>query len=112
MSFASTSTFQGSYSVQYNRKFREVFWRGIGHLTRHERQLLFAVNTGKSDRVGRLLLHSTRSLEELALVESLLDRWPHNLAVHLQFLRRRLGWLQNTAVGQVHRFLLEEVERR
>ncbi|KAI6239640.1 Glutamyl aminopeptidase [Aphelenchoides fujianensis] len=90
------SVLQASYSVQYNRKFREVFWRGLGRLSTHERQLLFAINTGKPDRIARLLLHSVKTVEELDLVETLLDQWPDHL--------------QHTAVPQIHKFLIEDVQ--
>jgi hypothetical protein len=104
------SVLENSYSIQYNRKFREVFWRGIGRLSTHERQVLFAVNTGKSDHIARLLLHSVKTLEELELVIDLLDIWPAHLEINLESIRRKLTWLQETAVGQIHRYLVEEVD--
>lgn len=71
--------------MQYNRKFRELFWTGLAQqLNIHERQVLFAVNTGKSDRMARVLLHSVRSLGELNLVERVvLHQWPDSLRVEM-----------------------------
>jgi hypothetical protein len=72
--------------------------------------MLFAVNTGKPDRIARLLLHSVKTPEELDLVRTLLDTWPAHLQVHLESVARKLKWLKETAVGQIHRFLVEEVD--
>lgn len=72
--------------------------------------MLFAVNTGKPDRIARLLLHSVKTVEELDLVTSLLDTWPAHLRIHLESIRRKLEWLQQTAVSQIHKFLVEEVD--
>uniref|UniRef100_A0A7E4W0V3 Peptidase_M1 domain-containing protein n=1 Tax=Panagrellus redivivus TaxID=6233 RepID=A0A7E4W0V3_PANRE len=99
---------QSSYSIQYNRKFREVFWKGISDLNLHERRLLFAVNTGKSDRIAQLLLHSVRSSEELEAVVQLVPEWPINLQVHIDFVRRKYAWIENTAVKQIQNFLIQE----
>ncbi|KAI6175278.1 Glutamyl aminopeptidase [Aphelenchoides bicaudatus] len=104
------SVLENSYSVQYNRKFREIFWRGIGRLSLHERHMLFAVNTGKPDKIARLLLHSVKTFEELDLVTSLLDTWPAHLKIHLESIRRKLEWLQKAAISQIHKFLIEEVD--
>ncbi|CAD5219017.1 unnamed protein product [Bursaphelenchus okinawaensis] len=104
------SVLQGSYTVQYNKQFREMFWRGISHLSTHERQLLFAVNTGKSDKIGRYLLHATRTLSELDSVESLLPEWPQNLKVHFDYLRRKHKWISDSVASKVHNYLMEEVE--
>uniref|UniRef100_A0A1I7SJ89 IS701 family transposase n=2 Tax=Bursaphelenchus xylophilus TaxID=6326 RepID=A0A1I7SJ89_BURXY len=100
----------GSYTVQYNKQFRDVFWRGISRLSVHERQLLFAVNTGKSDRIGRYLLHATRTLAELETVEALLSEWPQNLKVHFDYLRRKHRWISETVTSKVQNYLIEEVE--
>jgi len=99
---------QGSYSIQYNRKFREVFWKGIASLSLHERQLLFAVNTGKSDRIAQLLLHSVRGSEELEAVVQLLPEWPPTLQVHIDYIRRKFAWIEKTAVRQIQNFLIQE----
>ena len=76
---------KNGYTMQYNRKFRELFWTGLAQqLNIHERQVLFAVNTGKSDRMARVLLHSVRSLGELNLVERVvLHQWPESLRVEM-----------------------------
>lgn len=76
--------------MQYNRKFRELFWTGLAQqLNIHERQVLFAVNTGKSDRMARVLLHSVRSLGELNLVERVvLHQWPDSLRVEMVRMNR------------------------
>ncbi|KAE9553802.1 hypothetical protein FO519_002972 [Halicephalobus sp. NKZ332] len=99
---------QGSYSIQYNRKFREVFWKGIASLSLHERQLLFAVNTGKSDRIAQLLLHSVRGSEELEAVVQLLPEWPSTLQIHIDYIRRKFAWIEKTAVRQIQNFLIQE----
>ncbi|KAI6214217.1 Glutamyl aminopeptidase [Aphelenchoides besseyi] len=104
------SVLQASYSIQYNRKFREVFWRGIGRLSTHERQLLFAVNTGKPDRIAKLLIHAVKTNDELELVENLLDQWPSHLQVHLKAAKRKLLWLQTTAAPQIHKLLIEDIQ--
>lgn len=96
--------------MQYNKKFRQLFWIGVGHLSLHERQLLFAVNTGKSDEIGRYLLHSARTLPELEMIESLLPDWPQNLRMHLDYLKRKMKWTQNIAADQIHQYLVEDVE--
>ncbi|KAI1726189.1 peptidase family m1 domain-containing protein [Ditylenchus destructor] len=97
------SALKGSYSIQYNRKFREIFWRGIANMSINERQILFAVNTGKPDRIARILLHSVRGLDELNQVESLLHQWPDQLRVHFKYLRRKLEWVHGRAREQIHR---------
>jgi hypothetical protein len=76
---------QNGYTIQYNRKFRELFWTGlVQQLNIHERQILFAVNTGKSDWMARMLLHSIRSVAELNLVERIvLHQWPDSLRVQM-----------------------------
>ncbi|KAI1732678.1 peptidase family m1 domain-containing protein [Ditylenchus destructor] len=103
------SALKGSYSIQYNRKFREIFWRGIANMSLNERQLLFAVNTGKPDRIARILLHSVRGLDELNQVESLLHQWPDHLRVHFKYLRRKLEWVHGRAREQIHRFLTKDI---
>uniref|UniRef100_A0AC35ESX2 Aminopeptidase n=1 Tax=Panagrolaimus sp. PS1159 TaxID=55785 RepID=A0AC35ESX2_9BILA len=100
---------QTSYSIQYNRKFRELFWHKLQNsLSLHERQLLFAVNTGKSDRIAQLLLHSVRGTEELEAVVQLIPEWPFNLKIHIDYLRRKYSWIEKTAVQQLQSFLIHE----
>uniref|UniRef100_A0A914Z364 Aminopeptidase n=1 Tax=Panagrolaimus superbus TaxID=310955 RepID=A0A914Z364_9BILA len=100
---------QTSYSIQYNRKFREIFWHKLQHsLSLHERQLLFAVNTGKSDRIAQLLLHSVRGTEELEAVVQLIPEWPFNLKIHIDYLRRKYSWIEKTAIQQLQSFLIQE----
>ena len=74
----------------------------------HERQLLFAVNTGKSDRIAQLLLHSVRGTEELEAVVQLIPEWPINLQIHINYIRRKYSWIEQTAVKQIQNFLIQE----
>lgn len=91
--------------MQYNQKFRQLFWYGIAQLPLHERQLLFAINTGKSDRLGRYLLHAARTLDELAQIETLLPDWPNSFRLHINYLRKKLTWLHTHAVNQIYTFI-------
>nr|CAD2148386.1 unnamed protein product [Meloidogyne enterolobii] len=68
-----SNSLKNSYTLNYNKKFREIFWTLLStQLNIQERQILFAVNTGKSDRMARNLLHSVHSLGELNLIERIL----------------------------------------
>ncbi|KAL3081643.1 hypothetical protein niasHT_033054 [Heterodera trifolii] len=103
-----SSALNSGYTVNYNRKFRELFWTGLTQqLNIHERQVLFAVNTGKSNRMARILLHSIRSLGELNLVERVvLHQWPESLRVELDYLRRKLSWTEREACEQIRKQLV------
>ena len=74
----------------------------------HERQLLFAVNTGKPDRIARRLIHAVKTLDELALVERLLDRWPPPLSLQLEAVKRRLLWIERVAVPRIRRLFADD----
>lgn len=70
--------------------------------------MLFAVNTGKSDRIAQLLLHSMRTCEELEAVVQLLPEWPPMLQIHIDYIRRKFLWIEKTAVKQIQNFLIQE----
>uniref|UniRef100_A0A915CSA1 Aminopeptidase n=1 Tax=Ditylenchus dipsaci TaxID=166011 RepID=A0A915CSA1_9BILA len=104
-----SSVLKSSYSLQYNRKFREIFWRGIANLSINERQLLFAVNSGQSDRIARIFIHSVRTMDELNQVENLLIQWPEHLRIHFKYVRRKFNWVQEKAKEQIRRFLTKDI---
>uniref|UniRef100_A0A183BWY9 Uncharacterized protein n=1 Tax=Globodera pallida TaxID=36090 RepID=A0A183BWY9_GLOPA len=109
-----SSALNNAYTVNYNRKFRELFWTGLTQqLNIHERQVLFAVNTGKSNRMARILLHSVRSLGELNLVKRVvLHQWPEALRVEMDYLRRKLSWTEREACEQIRKHLVLDATTR
>uniref|UniRef100_A0A0K0EGJ2 Nuclear receptor domain-containing protein n=1 Tax=Strongyloides stercoralis TaxID=6248 RepID=A0A0K0EGJ2_STRER len=101
------SVLESVFSLHYNYGFRRLFWEKIGQLSTSEKLILFAVNTGKSDYLAKSLLHSIRSLEELDIAFKTLDSWPTILERNIEYIRRKLNWLQNEASERVLKFLEE-----
>ncbi|KAK0398410.1 hypothetical protein QR680_002583 [Steinernema hermaphroditum] len=101
------SVLQSSYAVQYNRKFREIFWQGIADLTLTERQLLFSVvETSSSEHIAQMLIHSARSLAELKIIMRLLPSPNGIIQLNIDYLVRKLSWIETTAVSQINEFLV------
>ncbi|TMS37989.1 hypothetical protein L596_004811 [Steinernema carpocapsae] len=101
------SVLQSSYAVQYNRKFREIFWQGIADLSLTERQLLFSVvDTDSSDHIAQMLIHSARSLSELKIIMKLLPAANRIIQLNIEYLVKKLNWIETTAVSQINEFLV------
>uniref|UniRef100_A0A0K0EX03 Peptidase_M1 domain-containing protein n=1 Tax=Strongyloides venezuelensis TaxID=75913 RepID=A0A0K0EX03_STRVS len=101
------SVLESVFSLHYNLDFRKLFWEKIGELSTSEKLILFAVNTGRSDYLAKSLLHSIRSLEELDIASKALDAWPTTLERNIEYIRRKLNWIQNKASKRVIKFLKE-----
>uniref|UniRef100_A0A0N4ZHT9 Peptidase_M1 domain-containing protein n=1 Tax=Parastrongyloides trichosuri TaxID=131310 RepID=A0A0N4ZHT9_PARTI len=99
------SVIESVFSLHYNLGFRRLFWEKIGQLSTSEKLILFAVNTGKSDYLAKSLLHSIRSLEELDIAFKALDAWPTTLERSIEYIRRKLNWIQDKASERVLKFL-------
>ncbi|CEF71069.1 Peptidase M1, membrane alanine aminopeptidase, N-terminal domain-containing protein [Strongyloides ratti] len=101
------SVLESVFSLHYNFGFRRLFWEKIGQLSTSEKLILFAVNTGKSDYLAKSLLHSIRSLEELDIAFKVLDSWPTVLERNIEYIRRKLHWIEKEASKRVVKFLKE-----
>ncbi|MFH4973772.1 hypothetical protein AB6A40_000481 [Gnathostoma spinigerum] len=103
-----TSVLQNDYSLHYNRRFRDAFWKEISLMSLDERKLLFSATSKITSQVSRILAHSVRSSMELRQLIRVLPEWSGVMQLNIEYLIRKFHWIDETAVPNLLAFLSKE----
>lgn len=92
--------------MHYNEKFRELLWDELGKLSLLEKKLLFSVESLDASEVAKVLIHSVRSNRELKFLLKILTNWGKTMSIQLEYVRRKLAWIDIIAIPRLEQFLL------
>ncbi|VDP14178.1 unnamed protein product [Onchocerca flexuosa] len=106
-----TAMLQNEFTLLYNKKFRALFWREIANMPLMERKLLFSIETDQTTQVAQILVHSIRSSSELEWLINTVPDWGHYMKSHIEYLRRKFQWIDDTATPRIKHFLLRVIKQ-
>uniref|UniRef100_A0A915PBQ1 Aminopeptidase n=1 Tax=Setaria digitata TaxID=48799 RepID=A0A915PBQ1_9BILA len=101
-----TAVFQNEFTLLYNKKFRAIFWKEIADMPLMERKFLFSIETNQTTQVAQMLVHSVRSSNELEWLINIVPDWGRYMEPHINYLRRKFQWIDETATPRIEDFLL------